>query len=325
MAGGDTSLRLASRVVGVGVRFSVGVAAVFMAFVLLAAVGAVAAPARVSYQANVAPIGAEPLRLHVEEHGLGPVVLLIHGLGASSYAWRHIVPRLARTHRVIAIDLKGFGNSDKPFDLAYSPQDQARLLATFLARRGVRRVSVVGHSFGGAVALMLALELNRAGGGRLERLVLIDTPAFPQRLPFRYTLLTQPVLPYLGLMLVPPEVTASASLTSDQSDPRRISLADIRAYARPLYESGARHALITTLRRFVGDDARAVIARYPTIRQPTLLVWCRADSVVPLANALRLRRSLGQAQLHVMDGCDHVPNEEAPEALAATLAHFLAR
>ena len=87
-----------------------------------------------------------------------PPLLLIHGFGASTYTWRHIAPELARTHRVIAVDLKGFGQSDKPFDSRYSVFDQAELLAELIEEKDLHNLTLVGHSFGGGIALMLALE-----------------------------------------------------------------------------------------------------------------------------------------------------------------------
>lgn len=276
-----------------------------------------------SYRIDVAPPGQPPLYLYVEEHGQGPAVVLLHGLGASGYAWRRIVPSLARRHRVITIDLKGFGRSDKPLDLAYGPEDQARLIGAFLDRRGIGRVSIAGHSIGGTVALRLAIELGAHAAQRIDRLVLIDAPAYPQALPFRYQLLTRPVLPYLALRLISPVDIAASSLATPFGTARRVSPEDISAYAEPLRDSATQNAIVTTLREFTGRDVSDTIARYPTMRRPTLLVWCRADSVVALDSGIRLASALPDARLRVLEGCDHVPVEEQPEALAGLMLDFL--
>src|SRR5262249_15605929 len=97
-----------------------------------------------------------PVKLFYEEEGKGPPIPLIHGFRTSPYTWRHIAPVLALTHRVIAVDLKGFGQSDKPFDARYSVFDQAELLAQFIEDHDLRDLTIVGHSFGGGVALRLA-------------------------------------------------------------------------------------------------------------------------------------------------------------------------
>ncbi|MGA9443489.1 MAG: alpha/beta fold hydrolase, partial [Methyloceanibacter sp.] len=88
-------------------------------------------------------------------------LVMLHGFGASGYTFRRIVPALARRYRVITLDLKGHGRSDKPFDENYSPHDHAVLVYWFLRAYGLNRVTLVGHSYGGQVALNLALLTKR--------------------------------------------------------------------------------------------------------------------------------------------------------------------
>src|SRR5262249_43701126 len=120
--------------------------------------------------ARLAPPDA-PVRLHYQDEGKGPLPVLIHGFGASSYPWRHLAPALARDHRVIAVDLKGFGQSDKPFDERYSVFDQADLLAQLIVDKNLHNLTLVGHSFGGGGALLLALQADPSLNGRISKLV----------------------------------------------------------------------------------------------------------------------------------------------------------
>jgi pimeloyl-ACP methyl ester carboxylesterase len=90
-------------------------------------------------------------------------VLLIHGLGASTYTWRHLIPALARNHRVIAVDLKGAGKSDKPLDEAYGILDQASLLKILVEHKSLSNLTVVGHSMGGgwhSPSHLISIELT---------------------------------------------------------------------------------------------------------------------------------------------------------------------
>jgi pimeloyl-ACP methyl ester carboxylesterase len=144
--------------------------------------GAVAAPAggsTSSYFVDLQPDGQPPVRIHVEETGQGAPVLLLHGLGASTYTWRHVVPRLADRNRVIALDLRGFGRSSKPFDHFYSPTDHAAVVRAFIRARNLSGITLVGHSYGGMLALKLALD-QRLETHRIARLVVMNAPAFPQ-------------------------------------------------------------------------------------------------------------------------------------------------
>ena len=143
---------------------------------LTAALGACAFGAGEANDRPYARLGPPeaPVKLYYQEEGSGRPLLLIHGFGASTFTWRRVAPDLARDHRVIAVDLKGFGQSDKPFDSRYSVYDQAELLAQLIEEKDLRDLTLVGHSYGGGIALLLALEADGRLQGRLSRLVLLD-------------------------------------------------------------------------------------------------------------------------------------------------------
>ena len=266
---------------------------------------------------------ATPLRLWVEERGSGQPILLIHGLGANTYSWRWLAPALASTHRVISVDLKGFGRSDKPIDSAYGVLDQAGLIKTLIRRRGLSHVTIVGHSLGGGVALAVTADLNRTQPETVQRLVLIDSIAYPQPVPLFIELLRTPVLAELGLYTAPPELEVYKGLAAAYADPGKITFETVRAYARPLYDPGGRQALIKSAQEIIPPNLPALIARYRSIHQPAQLIWCADDGVVPLWVGHKLARVLPRAQLSVLKGCGHVPQEELPAATLAIVRAFL--
>jgi pimeloyl-ACP methyl ester carboxylesterase len=251
-------------------------------------------------------------------------VLLLHGLGGSIYTWRRIMPALARSHRVIALDLRGFGRSDKPFDSRYSAADQAALIAAFIRKRSLDGVTLIGHSFGGVVALHTALDFEHEPG-RIARLVLIDTPALKQDFGDGAELLRIPGLPYAAMSIAPPEFMARLLLRLVSAPGRPVPERDVRAYAAPFYDLGSRHAFIATAQAIIETNTRRKGARYGAIEQPALLVWCRRDRIVPLATGRRLTRRMPNAHLEILDGCNHLPQDEVPGALLAQLQPFLAR
>jgi pimeloyl-ACP methyl ester carboxylesterase len=276
-----------------------------------------------AYTVTVQPPGYPAVKLYAEETGHGPPLLFLHGLGGSGYEFRRIARSLAVNHRVITLDLRGFGRSDKPFDQSYSALDQAAHVKDFIRRRGLSRITLAGHSFGGGVALALVLDLNRTRPGLVSRLVLMNSPAFPQPLSLAVSFLRKPVLPYLALNLIPPQVTAKLSFSNDFGSYGHITESDVASYATPLQETAAAHALITTARRIVPDNLPELVSRYPSIRQPTLLVWCRRDPIVPLVTGISLLRMLPHARLRIIEGCTHVPPEETPGELLVHLHSFL--
>lgn len=266
-----------------------------------------------------------PVRLAYSEQGRGRPMLLLHGIGTNRYTWRHIAPVLAMTHRVILLDLKGYGRSDKPFDERYSLGDQALLVAEFMRRQRLHDVTLVGHSFGGGIALMLALDSSPDIRRRIARLVLIDTIAYRQDLPVFFELLRTPVVGKVGHAIVPPELQARAALRMAYLDNSKITSRDVAAYARPLHARGAKHALRQTAKQIVPENLVALSERYKTLDKPTLILWCRQDKIVPVAIGKRLHSELPDSDFRVIRDCGHLPQEERPLATVRAVQDFLSR
>ncbi len=124
------------------------------------------------------------LNIFYLESGKGDPVVLLHGWPTSSYLWRNIIPSLAKTRRVIAPDLIGYGRSDKPLDIIYSIDNQSKILGEFLDRLGLQKTALVVHDFGGPIGLLWAVRNPE----KLERLAILNTFLHP-KLPFLMDLL----------------------------------------------------------------------------------------------------------------------------------------
>src|SRR5208282_4631692 len=120
---------------------------------------------------------------HYVPYGNGKPVILLHGLGANHYSWRHLVLRMPACYQALSFDLKGFGNSPKPHDKKYSLYDQAHLIYNFIVDNRLNDVTIIGHSMGGGVALLVAIELIERIGKRLFSMVLIDSIGYYQPIP----------------------------------------------------------------------------------------------------------------------------------------------
>ncbi len=279
-------------------------------------------PDRAYHIALSAP-GQGTVNLYAEEHGQGRPLLLLHGLGASTFTWRNLIPALARRYRVIALDMKGFGRSDKPFTQAYTPYDHANLVLAFIRKRRLQDLTIIGHSYGGAIGLLVTLRFNETSPGRVRDLVLMNAPTYRQPETAFVRFMNAPVLPYAALTIVPPVLSTWLSL--DQVQAENLTRADVRAYAAPFYDAAARHALITTARRIEPKHMDRLTARYPSIRQRTLILWCRDDHTVPVATGLRLHKTLPNSRMEILEGCGHVPQDERPEAVRQLISSFLRR
>jgi pimeloyl-ACP methyl ester carboxylesterase len=273
---------------------------------------------------NVAGSDA-PIRLAYRDEGKGSPLLMLHGFGANIYTWRAIEPALAKHHRVISVDLKGFGQSDKPFDDQYSVFDQAKLIGDFIVSKNLKNLTVVGHSFGGGVALLLAMDERPQLKRRIKRLVLIDTIAYPQKIPVFFKILRTPVANHVSTRVTPPYVQARTALRIAYYNDDMISFQDVAAYAQPLTTPGGKHALIETAKSIDLDDFKTITEGYGSIKQPALIIWCDHDKVVPEAVGRKLHATMPRSTFRQMKSCGHLPHEEKPEETASAILAFLQR
>ncbi len=234
-----------------------------------------------------------------------------------------MAPRLAKDYRFIAVDLKGFGRSPKPQDQRYSLYEQARLVRDFIVARDLRNITLIGHSYGGGVALVATLYLADLSPPRQSALVLIDTIAYRQELPYFIRLLTTPLLGPLLMRWIPPETQVRMVMKRVFHDDSAIEEDAVASYADSLRSREGQHAALTTARQMLPPDLDDLSGEYCRIGVPTLIVWARHDDIVPFAVGERLHRAIPQSSLAVVESSGHAPQEERPEALCALLARFL--
>jgi pimeloyl-ACP methyl ester carboxylesterase len=261
--------------------------------------------------------------LHVEVSGAGDPIVLLHGFGASTYTWRDIAPSLAQTHRVYALDLKGFGQSPKPKDGRYAAADQAALVVQFLADRQLKSVTLVGHSFGGGIALAAALELERTKPGVLKSLILISAAAYRQPLPGYVKVLRMPLIGPLLQRVVPATTQVRTVLRLAYYNDDLIPDAAVETYAAALKSDGGRSAARETARTIVPKEVDDISTRYSFIQTPALLIWGRHDEIIPLAMGERLKQAFQNARLVVIENAGHQVQEETPEPVRQAINGFL--
>lgn len=263
------------------------------------------------------------LSLHYESQGDGKPVVLIHGMGINSHTWRHLIAPLSRHHRVITLDLKGHGLSPKPEDDRYSLYDQAGLVSRFIIEHDLRNVTLVGHSYGGGVALASAVYLNRTHPNRLERLVLIDSIAYEQRLPMFVRLLATPVLGPMLIQLVPETRQIRSIMELTYYDDRLIEKESVELYARSLRSPHAKSALLSTARQILPSDIEEFAQLYRELSVDTLILWGKEDEIVPLSIGQRLAFDLPNTTFEVLAETGHAPQEERPEETLRLIEGFL--
>ncbi len=254
------------------------------------------------------------VRVRYVDVGEGPTVVLLHGFASAIETWAGVMPALRRNHRVIALDLKGFGWTDRPAG-DYSPTAQARLVIALLDERGVDRAAVVAHSWGASVALAMAA----AAPERIERLALYDAWVFAAQPPgfFRWARYAGLGEVLFGLYY---DQRVDERLAMAFWDPSRINQAFIDEVERALERPGTKAAALAATR---GQDFGPLERSYAAVQHPVLLLWGRDDQVTPLHYGERLARTLPDARLEVYERCGHFPMIEASAASTGALVAFL--
>lgn len=257
---------------------------------------------------------------YTEYGGEGDPVVLLHGFGSSTYTWEKVAPLLERRgYHVYALDMKGFGWSDKPRGAAYDPLTLMEEVNEWMAHMGLENAALVGNSLGGAVCVLLAVEHPE----KVARLVLVDPGGYAFKMP---TVVRLGRLPCAGTLvrLVYGRWLIRWNLREVMYDNERVTDEQVEAYYdRNRTENGidAQVALIRSLN--AGAFERFAL-RVPRVTQPTLLLWGREDAWIPLETVgYRFRKELARATLVVIPRCGHIPQEEQPEITAEAIANFL--
>lgn len=254
-------------------------------------------------------------RVRFTDDGKGPAVVMIHGFAAALETWTDVAKELGQTHRVITLDLKGFGWTDRP-EGDYSPTAQARLVLALLDRRGVDRFAVVAHSWGSSVALALA----RLAPKRVQRLALYDAWVWQDQLPgfflwARYPLIGEALF---GMFY---DQRVADRIATGFYDKGHVSQRFVDAIHAALKRPGTRAAALAATR----DQRFAELEKgYGQVKQPTLLLWGQQDHVAMLRHGQRLASTLPAARLKVYARCGHFPMIEAAAASTRDLIAFLA-
>lgn len=277
----------------------------------------------------VADFSVQHVRIHGEEiayrrGGQGPVLLLLHGIAGSSGTWIAAMRLLASEYTVLAPDFLGHGKSAKPLG-DYSLGNHASGVRDFLQKLDIERVTVVGQSFGGGVALQFAYQFPEL----CERLVLVDAGGLGREVSLLLRLVTLPAVEYVMPVLFP-------GFIRDWGDPVVKFLGDRgmrnaravemwRAY-RSLTEQENRQAFVRTMRAVIdpgGQSVSALSRLYLAAHMPTLIVWGDQDKIIPVSHAYQAHQAIPESRLEIMAGVGHFPHAEEPVRFVEILRDFL--
>ena len=264
-------------------------------------------------------------RVAYQDAGEGDPLLLIHGMAGSSRTFRAVLPRLSTRHRVLAPDLIGHGRSAKPRG-DYSLGAFAVWLRDLLDELGIHRVTLVGHSLGGGVAMQFVHQHP----DYCERLVLIGSGGLGPELGWTLRLMSAP-----GAEVVLPFIAPAPAITVGNRVQTYLAALGLRsaradeswsAYSS-LADTETREAFLRTLRAVVDYRGQAVSAfnkLHVASGLPALLIWGDQDRIIPPSHGRDAHAAVAGSRLEILPGVGHYPHIEAADQVTAFIEDFIA-
>jgi pimeloyl-ACP methyl ester carboxylesterase len=259
------------------------------------------------------------MRLHLRDEGPrddSAPILLMHGTGSSLHAWEGWVAALKEKHRIITVDLPGYGLTGPSPDGVYGGARDIAFVIALLDKLGVPRAVLGGNSLGAGVALRTAL----AHPDRVEKLILVDGGySMPSTsMPIGFRLLLMPGVGWL-MQHTLPRFLVEQGMRNVWGDPSKITPAMIDRAVELTQREGNRAAIVA---RFMQRRSDAP-PRYADVKAPTLIMWGGRDHLIPREAADALHRAIAGSTLAVFDGLGHAPEEEDPKATVDAVKAFL--
>ncbi len=262
----------------------------------------------------------EGVRFHYTEYpGSGPDVVMQHGFSSSTYTWNKVAETLNRHgYHVWALDLKGFGWSDKPLDAQYDALSLMQDVNKWMAAVGLSKCIFVGNSLGGAIAVLL----SDAYPERIEKMVLIDAGGYPIKRPMVIKLARLPLADW-GVKVIFSSWFIRHNLKEVMYDDDKITEEQVNAYYDRMRTQNALAAQIRVARSIDFDEPNPIISAARDNPVPALIIWGEEDKWIPLEIGYHFRRDMANAVLYILPGCGHIPQEELPEQTAQLILDFI--
>lgn len=250
----------------------------------------------------------------------GKDVVLLHGFGSSTYTWETVAPILNKQgYHVYALDIKGFGWSEKPLDSRYYIEDLMEDVDDWMDVMHLNHAVVVGNSMGGAITALL----SKTHPERVSSMVLIDAGGYPMKLPFPVKMARLPLSSVFSKLFFGPWLVRK-SLNEVMYDKSLVTPERVDAYYQRLCTENAQDTQIKTARSIdFGKNSSVMIANQGNTTK-TLIIWGKNDAWIPLDTVgRRFRQDLKNSVLAIIPECGHVPQEEKPVETAQLILDFM--
>lgn len=254
----------------------------------------------------------------------GPVLILIHGFGASVEIWQHNIEPLSKFYRVYAIDLVGFGRTDK-YEGTYAPPFMVQFINDAMTALNLEKVTLIGLSMGGGLSILYALSFPH----KVDKLVLVDSAGLGKEIIFSMRLMS---LPFLGELVTKP----SRKMAYLFFKPAVLNPSQLKGQFTDIYYElfslpGAQMAMLKVLRSgctifgLKKHVLNETLLNLHKIISPTLILWGRQDAIIPSKQAYYAKKKMPDSKLHIVEQCGHMPNFEKPDEFNQVVLDFLSK
>ena len=267
------------------------------------------------------------IRLHYVTQGEGPLVVLLHGFPEFWYSWRHQIPELAQHFKVVALDLRGYNNSDKPKDVkAYHITELMKDVQGVIKGLGYDDCILAGHDWGGAIAWSFAHRYSEM----VDKLIVMNMPhpaAFSEALKNNLQqMLKSWYIPFFQLPLIPEllmqaeDYRAITSTFSDGvSNKHAFSPSDIEMFK----DAAAKRGALSSMLNYYRSNSDLFQQDWEMLETPTLMLWGVDDAVLGQELTLTTRNCVSQLQIKYLENCSHWTQQEQPELVNHYMKEFL--
>ncbi len=228
-------------------------------------------------------------------------------------SWRFFVKPFEKDYRLVLLDLKGHGYSDRPMDDRYSLQDHADVVSGLIKHLKLSHVILVGHSFGSAIALLAALEIHQADPGLVSGVILFAGSIDPYKLPFLLRAMRVSFIGWLGMELTSASFRTRMALKKAYYDDSKVTDSLVEMYAKYQNIPGTDHALLETAKGFVPPNLLQLKQQLRDLNVPVVNIYGEHDEVVSRESAEEVCRLLPRCRLVTVKDAGHIPQEERPD------------
>ena len=267
-------------------------------------------------------IDVNGLDVHYWDEGRGDVLILVHGFSSSVYTWRLNIDELSEEFRVIALDLPGFGYTDKPKDFDYTLEGYSSFMVDFMDTMDIDSATLAGNSMGGGVVLTTALLFPE----RVDKLILVDSMGYPEQedeevfLPF--LLMGVPVAGEVLMSLNYRFVVEESMKGGVYYDNSFVTDEMIDYYYNAFRSENGQKAPLWVMRSLM-DTPPIGSERISEVSMPALIIWGEDDNLIPAGDALLFENDIPDSRAVVIAEAGHLPHEEKADFVNGLIADFI--